>query len=277
MSYIKKSLFDGLTPARRSEFLSLLDGVPGIARALDAGGWICGGFVRHLLLDLPIADYFTPKEDNRAGDVDIFFSNQDDANRAAGVAALKGNGCDNIQTSWGGFAKEMTARFNRRSVTIQFVNHPDKLKPTIEETLDGFDFLNCKVAISREGLVMAEGWREVESLRLLKICSASSPFLGSRITKYLTKKGLNELTEDSQPFVTEWLLSASLKEFEGSESKHLSGLEFAVKTLHANGHVKREDLLFFIGKFRHVVSFERYGPEVTVDWALKELGPASPV
>ena len=205
---------------RRSEFLSLLDGVPGIARALDAGGWICGGFVRHLLLDLPIADYFTPKEDGRAGDVDIFFSNQDDANRAAGVAALKGNGCDNIQTSWGGFAKEMTARFNRRSVTIQFVNHPDKIKPTVEETLDGFDFLNCKVAISREGLVIAEGWREVESLRLLKICSASSPFLGSRITKYLTKKGLNELTEDSQPLVTEWLLSASLKEFEGSETKH---------------------------------------------------------
>jgi hypothetical protein len=275
MSYIKKSLFDGLTPARRSEFLSLLDGVPGIARALDAGGWICGGFVRHLLLDLPIADYFFPKEGGRPGDVDIFFSNQDDANRAAGVAALKGNGCDCIQTSWGGFAKEMTARFNRRSVIIQFVNHPDKLKPTVEETLDRFDFLNCKVAISREGLVIAEGWREVEDMHLLKICDSSSPFLGSRILKYLTHKGLNELTEDSQPLVTEWLLSASLKRFEGSETKHLSGLEFAIKTLHANGHVKREDLLFFIGKYQEHVQHERYGPTVTFDWALKAMVPAA--
>jgi hypothetical protein len=133
------------------------------------------------------------------------------------------------------------------------------------------------VAISREGLIIAEGWREVEDLRLLKICNASSPFLGSRITKYLTKKGLNELTEDSQPLVTEWLLGASLKEFEGSETKHLRGLEFAIKTLHANGHVKREDLLFFIGKYQERIQHERYGPTVTVDWALKELGPASPI
>jgi hypothetical protein len=95
--------------------------------------------------------------------------------------------------------------------------------------------------------------------------------------KYLTHKGLNELTEDSQPLVTEWLLSASLKRFEGSETKHLSGLEFAIKTLHANGHVKREDLLFFIGKYQEHVQHERYGPTVTFDWALKELGPASPI
>lgn len=274
MTYVKKSLFDGLTPARRSEFLSLLDGVPGVARALDAGGWICGGFVRHLLLDMPLADYISVNPDGRTGDIDIFFSNQDDANRAAGVAILQGNGCDNIQTSWGGFAKNMNARFNRRNVTIQFVNHPDLLKSTVEETLDGFDFLNCKVAITREGLVIAEGWRDVEDLRLLKICNTTSPFLGSRIMKYLTNKGLHGLTDDSQSLMTEWLLNASLKRFEGSEERHLSGLEHAVKTLHSAGHVKREDLLFFIGKFQES-SFEKYGPTVVADWALGVIGPAS--
>lgn len=269
--FIKMSLADGLTPERHAELLSLLESVPAIANALAKGGWLCGGFPRHLLLNVPIKNYFSQKEKGQPGDIDIFFSSVEDANCASKFEAHKMD----LQESFGGFATERSVKFMRETVRVQFVNHPDKVYRSVETALENFDFLNCMVAITSEGFLIAEGWRETEDAKLLKICNNISPFLGSRILKYLTKRGLDNISADSQELLSAWFCSASNADFANSEKKHLAGLQYAVKSLDALNHLRREDLLFFIGKYQEMVKETAYGETKTFDWALRRIGKST--
>jgi len=266
--FIKMSLADGLTPERHTELLSLLESVPAIANALAKGGWLCGGFPRHLLLNIPIKNYFSQKEKGRPGDIDIFFSSVEDANCASKFEAHKMD----LQESFGGFATESSVKFMQETVHVQFVNHPDKVYRSVETALESFDFLNCMVAITHEGLIFAEGWQEIENAKLLKVCNNNSPFLGSRILKYLTQRGLSNVSSDSQELLSAWFCSASNEDFEGSSLKHRSGIQYAVRQLETCGHVKREDLLFFIGKYQEHVREAAYGDTKVFDWALRRIG-----
>jgi hypothetical protein len=278
MKFVKKNLMDVLTPSRRSELLMLLDSIPAIGMSLDAGGWICGGFVRHMMLDIPIAEYFFPQDTRRnAGDIDIFFSSVESANRAVEASLLAGNGGKSVHPSFGRFANDVTAIFAKRRIKIQFVNHPDKVHDSVESTLKSFDFMNCMAAITNDGIVYCEGWHELEKSNLLKICNAKSPFLGSRILKYLNFRGVSGITPDSREMLTEWLLLAMNQRFEGyAESKHLDGVESAVKRLRQAGMVSQEELIFFIGKYFSYIETltgtkENYGEYQKVDWALTQL------
>lgn len=265
--FIHMSLEEALTPGRHADFLCLLK-IPAIANALDMGGWIAGGLPRHLLLDLPLTEYFGEDSNRRAGDVDIFFANIDEANRAAAFE-------ESLQSSYGGFALEAQARFAHRTLKVQFVNHPDKVYQSVEGTLENFDFLNCMVGLTRDKLVVAKGWHEAEAAKLLKICNATSPFLGSRINKYLTKRGLENISPDSQENLTAWLCRASNQDYSGITQKHASGLQYAVKTLADLGHIRREDFLFFIGKYQMFVKERAYGETKVFDWALHHIGEST--
>lgn len=261
------SLEEALTPERHADFLCLLK-IPAIANALDMGGWIAGGLPRHLLLDLPLTEYFGEDSNRRVGDVDIFFANVDEANRAAGFEKY-------LQPSYGGFALEAQARFAHRTLKVQFVNHPDKVYQSVEGALENFDFLNCMVGLTRDKLIVAEGWHEVENAKLLKICNATSPFLGSRINKYLTERGLENISADSQENLTAWLCRASNQDYSGITQQHASGLQHAVKKLDSLGQVRREDLLFFIGKYQMFVKEKAYGETKVFDWALQRIGEST--
>lgn len=262
------SLEEALTPGRHADFLCLLK-IPAIANALDMGGWIAGGLPRHLLLGLPLTEYFGEGSNRRAGDVDIFFASVDEANRAA---AFK----KSLQSSYGGFALEAQARFAHRTFKVQFVNHPDKVYQSVESTLENFDFLNCMVGLTRDKLIIAEGWHEAEAAKLLKICNATSPFLGSRINKYLTERGLENISPDSQENLTSWLCRASSQDYDGVTQKHSAGLQYAVRKLAELGHVRREDFLFFIGKYQMFVKETLYGDTKVFDWALHHIGESAP-
>jgi hypothetical protein len=50
-----------------------------------------------------------------------------------------------------------------------------------------------------------------------------------------------------------------------------------VKKLRTRGLVRREDLIFFIGKWKEAIQERHYGRSFTyeVDWALNELGESA--
>jgi hypothetical protein len=238
--------------------------VPVIDEALDKGGWLCGGFARQLLLDQPMKEYFRPPDvvDQRPpGDVDIFFNSASDA---AAVIDRKG-----ARRSMAGFAKEL-----HDHVKIQLVDDPGLIKPTIEETLSSFDLVNCRVAINHRHVIVADDWREIEDKRLIRIGRNDTPFLGGRLMKYLKHRGLEGLTEDLYEAMTGWLAHAGNNFSEGGwTTQHLLGVRHSVKKLRERGLVRREDLIFFIGKWKEIVQERHYGSSQTyqIDWALNEL------
>lgn len=253
-----------LSDRARDELNDLMERIPVIDEALDKGGWLCGGYARQLMLDHPANEYFKPttKRDEYVptGDVDIFFNNVEDARNVIPKGAAK---------SMAGFAKEI-----RNFVKVQLVDDPDLIKPTIQETLESFDIVNCRVAINHRYVVVADDWREIESKRLLRIGRNDTPFLGGRLLKYLKHRGLEGLTEDSYESLTGWLAHAGNNFSEGSwTTQHLIGVRDSVKKLRARGLVRKEDLLFFIGKWKEAIQERHYGRSFTyeVDWALNEL------
>jgi len=257
-----------LSPRARAELCELMGHVPIISGALDKGGWICGGYARQLLLDRPTNEYLhtttTVGKHIPAGDIDIFFNSVEDA---AAVIPRR------AEASHGGFAKEINA-----IVRVQFVDDPGLIKPTIEQTLESFDIVNCRVAINHSYVVVSDDWQEIESKRLLRVGRNDTPFLGGRILKYLNYRGLEGLTEDSYEVLTGWFAHAANDFKEGDWQRvHLTGICGHVKALRRMGLVRREDLIFFISKWKDVVNEGGYGSSFTyeIDWALNELGSSA--
>lgn len=257
-----------LSERARAELSNLMGRIPIIDEALDKGGWICGGYARQLLLDQPANKYFRPatKSDEYVpmGDVDVFFNRLEDA------AAVIPKGA---APSVGGFAKEI-----RNFVKVQLIDDPDLIKPTIEQTLESFDIVNCRVAINHRWVIVTDDWWEIESKRLLRIGRNDTPFLGGRLLKYLKHRGLESLTEDSYEALTGWFAHAAGDFKEGSwKQQHLAGVRGHVKALRSKGLVRREDLIFFISKWKEVVNERHYGGSFTyeIDWALSEMGDSA--
>jgi len=257
-------LESALTANSYANLRKTLEKVSVIDEALANRGWICGGFARHLMLNRPVEQYFRPvcqiDEYVPRGDIDVFFNSTEDA--AASIPK-------SARPSQAGFAKEL-----HDSVKVQFVDDPNLIRPTIEETLSSFDIVNCRVAINHQYVVIPQDWFEIESRRQLRIGHNDTPFLGSRILKYLKYRGLESLTDDSYEALTGWLAHAANNFGEGDwTTQHLLGVSHSVKKLRARGLVRKEDLIFFIGKWNDSLEERRYGGSFTyeVDWALNEI------
>lgn len=265
MSYNFIPLESALTSRAHVELRRTLEKVAVVDEALANRGWICGGFARHLMLNRPVEQYFHPgyKETDYVpqGDIDVFFNSSGDAASLIPKHATR---------SQAGFAKELN-----QTVKVQFVDDPELIQPTIEETLSSFDIVNCRVAINHQHVVIPQDWFEIESRRLLRVGRNNTPFLGSRILKYLKHRGLEGLTDDSYESLTGWLAYAGNNFGEGEwTTQHLLGVQSSVKKLRERGLVRKEELIFFIGKWKEIIQERRYGGSFTyeVDWALNELG-----
>jgi len=281
-NFTRLSLTEALTPRALGEFTSLRRAVPVIDTSLANGGWICGGMMRHLLLDGSLEEYFTPLRsveppwrNARAGDVDLFFPSVESANRSADASNRK------VRRSMANFAGETEAVWERggHEVKVQLVDDPDLIQPTIEDTLTRFDLINCQVGTDGEWVYLPEGWHDLERSRLLGIAHSNTPFLGCRILKYLEFRGLTGLTDDSYEKLQEWFAQVG-NDFKGERwtSPHISGVQGHVKRLRAAGLVRREDLIFFLNKWKEFVREKVYGVSYSyeVDWALNELGASAP-
>ena len=269
--FIRLRLEEALSPRAFSELNNLRRTTPVIDSTLNYGGWICGGFARHLLLDGSTESYLSSMINNQivtAGDIDLFFPSVEVVKEV-----IKRH--DALTSpSQGGFAREMRSSWQRQYVKIQFVDHPDLIQPTIEGTLSRFDLVNCHVGIDSEHIYFPEGWREIESQRLIRIAHGDAPFLGSRILKYLEHRGMEGLTDDSYEKLHGWFIHAGNDFTEGGWSeRHIAGVQGHVKKLHKRGLVRREDLIFFLNKWKTLVRENRYGRTVVheVDWALTEI------
>ena len=238
--------------------------------ALQSGGFIAGGFARALLSKTPIRGYLNPGYDSLPGDVDIFFKSSEDAEQAA---ALLGT---DVYPSQGGFAKEGSSKLplsdcgsSYLSFKIQLVDATDLIFPTVEETLNRFDFVNCQVALIGDDLIYPREWHDLEKQKRLKIANIKAPFMGNRVNKYIKQRGYKGLVPESQEIFGDWLIKAATSDFEGFKDKHKLGLEHAVKTLFSNGLVPKEDLVLFLGKWKEIRTTLVYSSRYTyeVDWA----------
>jgi hypothetical protein len=270
---IRLRLGEALSPSMLNDFDLLRQSTPVIEATFQSGGWLCGGFARHLLIGGSTENYLSGHRGSsglvRSGDVDLFFPNVATASRVISSE------CAYANPSQGGFAKEAGGRWRRNHVKVQLVDHPDLVQPSIEDTLAHFDLVNCQVGIDGEYIYFPEDWKEIERMRLIRIAHNNTPFLGSRILKYLEHRGLEGLTQDSYEKLHGWFAYACNDFAEGGWSaRHIAGVQGHVKKLREKGLVRREDLIFFLNKWKELIREKHYGRTFSyeVDWAANELG-----
>lgn len=272
MNYVKVPAEQIVSQKNQAAF-AYITSQPWFLSAINAGGWVAGGFARAILTDTDLVDYliFRPTIGGttpRPGDIDFFFPSVEAA-KAASESKYK------LHPSIGGFAAEGRSSFNSASLTYQFVTDPRFCHGKIEDCLDRFDFLNCKVAFDGTHFIYPEGWHELEKSRLIKITSDESPFLASRILKYLDHRGYLGITSDSIDVFQDWLTRVASDSFTGYTDRHKLSFESHIDKLSNKPFFRAEDVILFLGKWR-TMEYERtedYGSSrsVRVDWALKKL------
>ena len=134
-------------------------------------------------------------------------------------------------------------------------------------------------------LVHPSDWQELESSRRLRINHTESPFLGTRILKYVKYRGYDGIEESSYPRLVEWLAKVANGNFPGFTDKHTVGTMSAVKNLRKGGHIEKSELLMFLGKWTEFISDKKDNYQMgksplsqertQVDWALHEIGGAA--
>lgn len=274
MSEFTKVKVKNVLSPENYQFFKQVTAHPDIAHALKCGGFIAGGFARAVLRNDPLKDYLSEprafhKVTKQPGDIDIFFT----------TAASADSVGDRFYRSPGGFAKEGNIHLERVGNTafinfkVQFVETPDLIFPTVQECLARFDFVNCQVAIVGDNVIFPTAWHALEDKRLLRIANANAPFMGSRVFKYLNHRGYEGLDEESQEHFAMWLVRAATGDFEGFETKHKAGVEHAIRNLFSKGLIKKDDLILFLGKWKHLLQEKVYGgyKNIEVDWALHAI------
>jgi len=271
-----------LTSEKYDDVNAILE-IDAIKSALEVeGAFIAGGFARTLLTDKTVEEYLWPQNytsEYRAGDIDVFFTKEENAK-----AFLEN--AKRVTASQAGFAKNLVTWLNssdmNRNIQVQFVDHPMLCNGTIENALSRFDFMNCAIAFDKTHIWVPRGWHALEASKLIKINHNLSPFLGTRIAKYVKYRGYDGLTEESHRIFTEWLIKAVGNNFDAKmfgQAQKISNLESLVRRLSSYKLMTKEDLLFFIGKWRQTIQVggtSKYGPTTTieVDWAMNELPKA---
>lgn len=253
-----------------SDIRSILAQEP-IKSLLDSGCYLAGGFVRTILLNQ--SPFYYLSNLGLGGDVDIFFD--DVTHRETHKRRFKGNEAEHspwIGRSIGNNAEQRYVNTPSTSIRIQLVDH-DSLVLPVERQLDRFDFTNCAVAMTRDEFIIHRRFYEVEAQKLLDVKHSESPFTGSRITRYMSRRGLTGVTQTSQAAITDWIMKAVCGAFNTDTAATIQqeSLEHAVRSLLSNDLTSRpDDLLLVLGKFKHDI-VENYGMTHEVDFALHHL------
>jgi hypothetical protein len=244
-----------------------------IDQAFRRGGWLAGGFIRQVLLGNDVTkSYLVPDGESYVGDIDVFFA---DAEIAKDFVTEYGSG---VVRSYGGFAGEENVSLDYsvfpRTLKFQYVDSPKMCLP-FEASMERFDFTNCKVAFKGDFFYVPSGWRQIEANRQIQISNNESPFLGSRILKYMKFRGIKSLTDDSTPLLKEWIYRVAAGDFPEYEARHMQGFESAIRRLYDTKKMDPDFLTLFLGRWTSYTKTPRaYGhyDQVPVDWALTELG-----
>jgi len=255
-----------------------------IRQPMVDGAWIAGGFARavaHSVFSISssgIEEYLVPNRNkwgvtsNIPGDVDIFSPKEVDLSKYANIG----------RRSFGDFAMETMCLFDNKAYepkryTVQLVDHPKYRYNDVESCLESFDIVNSKYAIIlKDGvyyLVYDKEALELDRSGYLNIAHTSGPFLAARVLKYLTyKKCCNGITQEGYKKLTEWFARAASGtwpvHFHG---QHLTSIRSHICAMQSRGYMEIDNLVLFLGKWRHQYRKEKYGPVINVDWAVHKI------
>ena len=274
-----------------AEVTYLLDTVTA-SGALDAGCWIGGGFARqiahHVLLKPKDHDewmaYLSPSwqyGQTHPGDVDVFMPKQ--TNDGTFDTAIT-----ELPNSFSGFAKNMRLygmpeKFPGQC-TIQYITDPAFRYDSVADCLKAFDLYNSRYALTcidsgRFVLHWDPKALEADKMRRVSIVQTRSPFLGSRILKYIQLRGCDRgLMRESDALLLEWLIRAGSDEWPDMFRKdHINGVQTQVVNLREAGLVSVDELAFFINKWSiNIKTGSAYNSVYKeVDWAIDQIEKAT--
>lgn len=277
-----------LTKKTQVDLKAILN-MPIVDLALSNGGYLAGGFVRSALCGDDVIDYLIPENDShfsingkRPGDLDIFFENPESVAICSEMLKESASSDVNDFRSLGGFAFEGNIRASnignirdnyRKYIKVQLVDHNSSCGKQMLQNVGNFDFTNCAVAMTKDKIFVPRNWREVEKDNLLDVVSSASPFLGSRILKYIHTRGMVGLTERSRDTIVEWIVRSLYGKFEGYTKMHTSSVVSNLKKMATDVRlIPTNDLVMFLGVWKETIKQSgAYGKTYEVDFAMNEI------
>jgi len=122
----------------------------------------------------------------------------------------------------------------------------------VESVMQTFDFHNSMVAITRDEITYSSNIFELEQKNTLSIERNNSPLFFHRVAKYISKRGLTQLTEASQDLITKTILKAIYSNFEdhilSSWNEKQDILDSIEPLISRQKVIKSSDLLLLVGK-----------------------------
>ena len=277
------------SPATRIFIEQILE-LDAVQHALKFGGWLAGGSIAYAIHsgEMGLKRYGEILQ----GDIDVFFSDQQNALAAAGtfedyaesLQNRPGRRRYNTMVSPSKFAfnilprrnyweKEIKQGVEESFANIQYITHPNFCAPSPLHNISSFDLVASMAATDGKQVWRHKDLQQLQSKRLLRIARSDTPFLASRVIKYLIKdRGYDSLEEGSNEKVHEWFYRAVTDSFTGFEKKSIDSYH-VMKKLWDCGLMEPGMLPLLVGK---ITDWERRGGcyggrSFRVDWATKKI------
>lgn len=274
---------------KNKDLISFFDNSQVIQLAFDAGGWIAGGFPREIFnlenpfdsLEMNKTDFAQLKEDYlcKGGDIDFFFKDKQSVSALQNQELIKkGFSERSFGFALTGVAFETSKSNVTESSTAFIVQLVNKFfYNDVEETFRGFDFYNSCYAIQKLKdeyiLTYLKKAVDLDQVSTLRINHVNSPYTIKRIVKYMKRKNIDKIEDESIQKIIELVYKIGFDSFNEKynykqfEDYFLPYLKYAFKELPLDPGVA----LIFLNRFKVYESSpdDDYGPTISVDWALK--------
>lgn len=275
MNLVKHDINEIIDRHPEADLIRHILSLPAISTALSNGAYIAGGFARIIFLSNRVSTYLFGQ--GRVGDIDLFFSAREQIDavthviRGASHRSFGGNAREYMHAVPYQILKQYENYTRGSSFNLQIVDKAELILP-IREQLDRFDFVNVRCAFNDSELLVDDRIMQLETDHLLQIANSSSPYLCSRINKYI-KKGYVTITDDSREHITDWIIRALAGEFDAFYPPLTRDPTFGKLSINTliSGHahlLRNEDLIMLLGMFKQEIRNNKYGPTVEIDMAL---------
>lgn len=277
---------------KNQDLISFFDKNQVIQLAFNEGGWIAGGFPREIFkLEDPFGNLGANKIDfediiqsyfSRGGDIDFFFKEEKIVNslrdkQPIGTSVYGGpNNFAFTTVEYQSYTSDDDTN-KYFSIAVQLVNK--FFYDSIEETFRGFDFYNSCYAIQKVEdkyiLTYLKKAQELDQNNTIRINHVNSPYTIQRIVKYMKRKNLHKIEDESIQKVVDLVYNLGFESFDEKynfdqfKNRYFEHLKYVFEKLPIDPGIA----LVFLGKFKTLDddTVDSYGPVVTIDWAMKVI------
>ena len=241
--------------------------------SFNAGGWIAGGFAREIFLSIrspeksrfkDIYDYIKVGR----GDVDIFFPNKESLEDLLSTAVrhkLMYTKTKFTTSAFLGIQKDVSVHLKVQLVDTFFY------RDTFE-AFENFDFANsCYAIVKEDSKFYVIGMKyaiQADAAGVLHVKKSNSPYTIQRMYKYLSKRGLHKISNESKDVVYDLLIRSASHAFDKKYEigNTLYYFNKCIKFLFESELIQVKYVVLFLGKFKKIIA-PKYGPTITFDWA----------